>query len=52
MQESPRFEVVDMALHEYWGLLALLLSGGRTLVWVAEIPELLGRSAFILQREL
>ncbi|CAE7909359.1 Dmxl2 [Symbiodinium sp. KB8] len=39
LEESPRFEVVDMALHEYWGLLALLLSGGRTLVWVAEIPE-------------
>eukprot|EP00439_Symbiodinium_sp_Y106_P022901 s2393_g2.t2 len=31
--------VVDMALHEYWGLLALLLRGGRTIVWVAEIPE-------------
>ncbi|CAE7768876.1 Dmxl2 [Symbiodinium sp. CCMP2592] len=39
LEEPPRFEVVDMALHEYWGLLALLLHGGRTIVWVAEIPE-------------
>ena len=53
MQESPRFEVVDMALHEYWGLLALLLRGGRTIVWVAEIPELLGRTGvFPLAGEL